>query len=151
MVSCNQLAVNRNFVKNSVLALRVALGWLFFYAGVTKIINPDWSAAGYLKSAKTLPDLFAWFALPSNIGWVNFLNEWGLTLVGIALILGIFTKWASLGGILLMVLYYLPILEFPIVGGHSFIIDEHIIYIIAFIIIIASNAGKYYGLDNKRN
>ena len=79
-------------------------------------MNPNWSAAGYLNNAKTFPGLYQWFASAGNIGWINFVNEWGLTLVGAALIFGLLVRWASIGGIFLMILYYLPILQFPIVG-----------------------------------
>lgn len=124
------------------------MGALFFYAGIIKVLNPDWSAAGYLNSAKTFPGLYNWFASPSNIGWVNFLNEWGFVAIGLALILGVLTKWTSLAGIFFMVLYYFPILKFPYAGEHSFLVDEHIIYITAFFILFASNAGTFWGLDS---
>ena len=135
-------------LKMAVFLSRVGLGILFFYAGITKVINPDWSAGGYLNSAKTFPGLYQWFASAGNIGWINFVNEWGLTLVGAALIIGLLVRWASLGGILLMILYYLPILQFPIVGEHSYIVDEHIMYITVFLILISSNAGTFWGLDS---
>ncbi len=132
----------------AVFLSRVALGVMFFYAGITKVINPSWSAAGYLNSAKTFPELFQWFASAGNLGWVNFMNEWGLTLVGLALIVGLLVRWASIGGILLMILYYLVILQFPYVGANSFLVDEHIIFISVFLIFIASNAGTFWGLDS---
>lgn len=132
----------------SIFLSRIALGVLFFYAGITKVLNPNWSAAGYLNSAKTFPGLYHWFASAGNIGWINFMNEWGLTLIGLALITGLLVRWASLGGILLMILYYLPILQFPYVGEHSFLVDEHIIYITTFFIFITSNAGTFWGLDS---
>ena len=127
---------------------RVALGIMFFYAGITKVLNPSWSAAGYLNNAKTFPDLFRWFASANNLGWVNFMNEWGLTLVGVALIVGLLVRWASVGGILLMILYYFPIMQFPYVGPNAFLIDDHIIFIFAFLVLIASNAGTFWGLDS---
>ena len=135
-------------LKMAVFLSRVGLGILFFYAGITKVINPDWSAGGYLNSAKTFPGLYQWFASAGNIGWINFVNEWGLTLVGAALTIGLLVRWASLGGILLMILYYLPILQFPIVGEHSYIVDEHIMYITVFLVLISSNAGTFWGLDS---
>lgn len=139
--------MNKPFFTVSLVALRVAMGWLLFYAGVTKIINPAWSAAGYLKGAKTFTGIYGWFASPGNIGWVNFLNEWGLTLIGLALIFGILTRYASWAGVLLMVLYYFPILDFPYAGEHSYIIDEHIVYALVLIFFAAADAGKYWGLD----
>ena len=137
-----------NQLKVSIFLSRIALGVLFFYAGITKVLNPNWSAAGYLNSAKTFPGLYHWFASAGNIGWINFMNEWGLTLIGLALITGLLVRWASLGGILLMILYYLPILQFPYVGEHSFLVDEHIIYITTFFIFITSNPATFWGLDS---
>src|SRR3989344_3989704 len=135
-------------LKISVFLSRIALGVLFFYAGITKVMNPSWSAAGYLNNAKTFPGLYHWFASAGNIGWINFINEWGLTLIGVLLILGLWTKLASLGGMFLMGLYYLPILQFPYVGDHSYLVDEHIIYITVFLTLFASNAGIFWGLDS---
>lgn len=138
-----------NQLKVVVFLSRVGLGIMFFYAGITKVMNPNWSAAGYLNNAKTFPDLFQWFASANNLGWVNFMNEWGLTLVGLSLIVGLLVRWASLGGILLMILYYFPIMQFPYVGPNSYLIDEHVIFIFVFLILIASNAGTFWGLDSR--
>lgn len=33
---------------------RITMGWLMLYAGLTKLINPNWSAAGYLGSGWVL-------------------------------------------------------------------------------------------------
>ncbi len=134
-------------MKLSILLLRLGLGWLFLYAGISKILDPAWTSAGYLKGTKTFTGLYAWFATPANIGWVDFLNEWGLTLIGISLILGIAVRWSSLAGIALMALYYFPVLEFPYVSDHSYIVDEHIIYILAFLVLYFGKAGGYWGLD----
>ncbi len=132
----------------SIFLSRVALGILFFYAGISKVLNPNWSAAGYLNSAKTFPGLYHWFASAGNIGWVNLVNEWGLTLIGVALIVGLLVRWASLGGIFIMVLYYLAILQFPYAGTNSYLVDDHIIFITVFIVLMASNAGTFWGLDS---
>ena len=130
--------------------MRLAMGWFFFYAGITKLLDPSWTAAGYLNQAKIFPELFGWLASPANIGWVNFLNEWGLVLIGAALILGILVRFVSYWGILLMILYYLPILKFPYAGENYFIINDHIIYLLVFVIFITTRAGSYWGLDKVR-
>ena len=98
-----------------LVVARIAAGWLFFYAGITKVMNTEWSAAGFLGGAKTFPGLYAWFADSSIIGVVNFLNEWGLTLLGISLILGLFVRWSAWPGVALMVLYYFAGNNFPFV------------------------------------
>ena len=118
-----------------------------FYAGITKIMNPNWSAAGYLKTAKTFPSFYAWLSGPNMLPIINFVNEWGLTLLGVSLILGIFIRLSSVLGALLMILYYLPALDFPYLD-HSFIVDDHIIYALVLILLATLRAGRTWGLDN---
>ena len=138
-----------NLQKYSLFLLRISLGWLFFYAGITKVLNPAWSAAGYLKGAKTFASFYQWLLTPSVLPVINFLNEWGLTLMGLSLILCVFVRWSSYAGVLMMALYYFPILQFPVVGDHSYIVDEHIIYIFAFLALAGFDAGKTWGLENR--
>lgn len=130
----------------SLFTLRITLGWLFFWAGITKVLNPDFSAAGYLEGAKTFSGFYHWLASPAMLPFTNFINEWGLTLLGLALILGVFTKWASRLGALLMILYYLPILDFPYPNAHSFIVDEHIIYAVGLMVLCAFEVGKNWSV-----
>lgn len=127
--------------------MRVALGWYFFYAGITKILNPGWSAGGFLANAKTFHDFYAWFAQPDILPLVDLLNEWGLTLVGAALILGIGVRLASIAGAALMVLYYFPALQFPYLGAHNYIVDEHVINTFALLYLGAVRAGRVWGLE----
>lgn len=111
-------------------------------------MDPGWSAAGYLSSAKTLPDLYQWFAGPQNIAWINFLNKWGQLLIGASLMSGLLVRFSSYWGILLMLLYYLPVLHFPYVGKTGLLVDEHIIYILLFVLFIRADAGRFWGVDN---
>lgn len=129
--------------------LRVSMGWTFLYAGISKFRNPNWSAAGYLNSAKTLPGLYHWFASPGVLPVINFLNEYGQILIGISLILGILVRYSSISGILMMLLYYIPILQFPKVGANSYIVDEHVIYALVLLLFFAMRAGRIYGLEGK--
>lgn len=126
--------------------LRIALGWLFLYSGITKILDPQWSAAQFLSGAKTFPAIFDWFSSSANIGWVNILNSWGQTLIGLSLISGTLVRLSSVFGALLMILYYLPALDFPLVKN-GFLIDNHIIFILVFVIFIIERAGTFWGLD----
>jgi thiosulfate dehydrogenase [quinone] large subunit len=128
--------------------LRITLGWLFFYSGITKVLNPAWSAAGYLQGAKTFAGFYHWLAQPGIISVINFLNEWGLLLLGIALILGIFVRLAAVLGALVMLLYYFPGLEFPYIGKTAYLVDEHIIYALALLVMAAFRAGRIWGLEN---
>ncbi|MBI2123840.1 MAG: DoxX family membrane protein [Candidatus Wildermuthbacteria bacterium] len=133
--------------KLSLFLLRVSLGWMFLYAGITKILDPAWSAAGYLKGAKTFAGLYQWLASPGIIPVVNFVNEWGLLLLGVSLILGVFVRLSGVLGAALMFMYYLPILQFPYPNAHAYIVDEHIIYAAALLFLAAIKAGRVWGLE----
>ena len=136
------------FQKTSLFLLRLAMGWFMFYAGITKVLNPAWSAVGYLKGAKTFPAFYQWLLSPGILPVVNFINEWGLTLLGVSLILGIFVRLSSSLGAVLMLLYYFPILQFPYPNSFSYIVDEHIIYALALILLASFRAGRVWGLEN---
>lgn len=135
------------FQKISLLLLRLTMGWMFFYAGIIKVINPEWSAAGYLKGAKNFVGFYEWLVSPAMLPIVNFVNEWGLTLLGVSLILGISVRLSSILGAVLMILYYLP-LDLPYPNAHSLIVDEHIIYAVALLLLGSFRAGRTWGLEN---
>ncbi len=136
------------FQKITLVALRIALGWMFFYAGITKVLSGNFSAAGYLKGAKTFSGFYDLFLNPQVLPAVNFLNEWGLTLVGISLILGVFTRLSSFLGAALLMLYYFPILDFPYPDAHSFLVDSHVLEALAVLVVGAFRAGRVFGLEN---
>lgn len=134
--------------KFSIFILRVTLGFLMFYSGIAKVADPAWSAGGYIKGAKTFTSFYNFLLGPSILPIINFLNEWGLTLLGISLIFGIFVRLSAVFGIILMILYYVAILKFPYVGEYSYLVDEHIVYSLALVLLLAFNAGKVFiGLD----
>ena len=128
--------------------MRITLGWMFFYAGITKVLNPEWTAAGYLAGAKTFTGFYQWLAGPGVLPITNFMNEWGLTLIGVSLILGVAVRLSSYAGALMMLLYYFPIPQFPYPNPHSYIVDEHIIYAAALILLGGVGAGRVWGLEN---
>ncbi len=135
------------FSKFALFLLRVATGWLMFYAGITKVFDPSWSAAGYLEGAKTFPAFYQWLLQPDILPVIDFVNEWGLTLLGASLILGIGVRLSSLLGAALMLLYYFPVLDFPYPNPHSYIVDEHIIYVLVLLFFSAIRAGRVWGLE----
>src|SRR3989338_6514068 len=130
------------FKKISLFLLRIGMGILFFWAGYTKLIDPTWSAAGYISGSKIFAGFYSWLLQPNILPIINFLNEWGLTLIGLALIFGVFVRLASFFGIVLMMLYYLPI--FPPAHG---LVDEHIIYSLVFLVLMAFGSGEILTLN----
>ena len=133
--------------KFSLFFLRVSLGVLMLYAGITKVVNPAWSAEGYIKGAKTFAWFYQWLFNLNILPVINFLNEWGLMLLGISLIFGIFVRLSSSLGIVLMLLYYCAALDFPYPDTYSFIVDQHVIYIGVLGLFIFFRAGRVWGLD----
>jgi len=134
--------------KRFLAALRIALGWLFFYAGITKVLDPAWSAKGYLLGAKTFAGFYAWMASDGVLPLIDFVNKWGLTLLGVSLILGVAVRLFSLFGAGLMFLYWLPVLDFPKVE-HGYLVDEHVIYALVLLFFAAVKAGRWYGLEER--
>lgn len=112
------------------------------------MLNPEWSAASYIGGAKTFVGFYAWLSGPGILPIVNFINEWGLVLLGASLLIGLGIKLSGRLGALLMVLYWLPILEFPYVGAHSYLVDEHVIYVLALLLLASLGAGRFLGLAN---
>lgn len=133
--------------KLSLVALRLAMGWLFFYAGITKVLDPSWSAEGYIGGAKNFTWFFQWLLSPEILPFVNFMNEWGLTLLGISLILGVGVRLSSVLGAVLMMMYYVA-LPFPYPNPHALLVDEHIIYAAALLFLASTRAGRVWGLEN---
>ncbi len=134
--------------------LRVAIGWHFLYEGLTKLFNPQWSAAGYLQSA-TGPLAGLYHALAANetvLALVNILNTWGLVLIGLGLFLGFFTRLAQMAGIVLLTLYYLshpPVFSEPgfFREGSYFIISKDFLEIMALVVLMFIPTGRFLGLD----
>jgi thiosulfate dehydrogenase [quinone] large subunit len=124
--------------------IRFSLGWLYFYAGITKLVNPDWSAQGYLLGAKQFTGFYHALASPALLPFVNFLNQWGLTLLGLSLMLGIGIRLSAPLGALLMLLYYLP-QSFPQLSATSYVVDEHVIYACALLLLATLRAGHTSG------
>jgi hypothetical protein len=80
------------------------------------------------------------------------MNIYGLTLIGTALFLGLFARWAALGGTVLLTLYYFayPPFGFSLFGtgeGHLFVVDK--IFIEATVLVFFFfYKGKAFGIDN---
>ncbi len=89
----------------------------------------------------------------SQTAFIDFANMWGLTLVGACLMLGLFTRFAALGGVGLLALYYFampPWLGYPqgpMSEGHYLIVNKNLIEAIALLMIATSRVGRWGGLD----
>ena len=140
---------------NGLVLLRVLIGWHFLYEGVSKLINPYWSSAAYLLDSKWIFSSLAETIVsnPTLLGISDFVNMWGLTLVGATLILGLFSRYSALVGMGFVLLYYLfapPFLglEYSRPGEGSYIIvNKNIIEACALWVLYAFPTGHVIGLD----
>jgi uncharacterized membrane protein YphA (DoxX/SURF4 family) len=98
-----------------LVIVRIAIGWHFLYEGLAKIIAVNWSSAPYLAGSKWIfAPVFHWMAGNQGIiSVVDFLNIWGMTLVGLGLLLGLFARWASAGGALMLLFYFIAYPPIP--------------------------------------
>ena len=101
--------------RSSLILLRLSIGWHFLYEGLVKIFNPTWTAKGYLlDAAGPFKGFFEWIANNSAILAVSdFLNAWGLSLIGLSLIIGWLSRYAALAGMVLLGVYYLSHPDWP--------------------------------------
>jgi thiosulfate dehydrogenase [quinone] large subunit len=139
----------------ALFSLRVIIGWHFLYEGVVKMLNPYWSAAGYLKESRWIfSDLFHWMAdNPTVLEAVDAANTWGLTLIGFGLVAGLLARFASLAGACLLLLYY--ICNPPLVGlhyaipmeGNYLIVNKELVESAALIVIYLFPTSHVLGLD----
>lgn len=133
------------YQKFALVFLRLTLGWIFLYAGISKFMTENWSALGFLKGAKMFQGLFLFFAEPSILPYVNVVNKWTLLLLGLSLVLGVFIRISAPLGAVLMVLYFLP-RGLPKPDPTSFIVDSHWVYAAGLLLLASFHAGRVWGL-----
>ena len=135
--------------------LRVLIGWHFLYEGLVKLYTPGWTAKSYLSGALgPVGPIFRNMATHEKIlEIVNFLNEWGLVLIGLCLFLGLLSKPAKISGILLLMLYYLAYPPFASLGvsahveGSYWIVNKNLIEIAALLVLYLFPSSGITGID----
>ena len=138
-----------------LVTLRVLIGWHILYEGVSKLINPYWSSAAYLLDSKWIFSGLAKTIVsnPTLLTISDYVNMWGLTLVGLCLILGAFNRQATFGGMVFILLYYLfapPLLglEYSKPGEGSYIIvNKNLIEACALFVLYYFPTSHLVGLD----
>jgi thiosulfate dehydrogenase [quinone] large subunit len=139
----------------AITVLRILVGWHFFYEGLTKLTAPSWTAAGYLKQARgPFGEMFRGIAAdPNMLANADLVTMWGLTIVGLLLILGLFTRLASIAGIGFILLFYFA--TPPLIGyfytvpseGSYLIVNKNLVEAAALGVIFMTRSGLFAGLD----
>ena len=149
-------------ISKGLAALRVILGIGFLYAGLEKVLDfghtGAFTAAGYLGHATggSLPYMADpkaivnpthdfWVSLASNaaaVSTINVLVQFGELAIGVALVLGLATRFAGVMAALMMALFYVASWNFSL-GP----ISEQFIYGAVALFLAYARAGDAYGLD----
>nr|WP_233514185.1 MULTISPECIES: DoxX family protein [unclassified Haloferax] len=150
---------SERWVGYSLFLLRVVMGWTLFQGGITKLVtyldadpSNNWTAAGYLANAipEGNPLMGLWGSMAGS-PLIDMLNMWGLTLAGLALILGAFVRFSAFWGAIMMLFYWAAALEGGILAGlplaHGWVVDDHIVYAVLLFGLGAFGAGRILGVD----
>ena len=147
----------------ALIALRTVIGWHFLYEAYYKLWSPAWSpagtplprwtSAGYLRGA-TGP-LAGLFQRLVNGGWTPWMDRTVkicLLLIGLSLILGLFTRIGAWGALLFLSLFYflyVPLRGVPQLGneGTYLIVNKTLIEAVAVGVLLVFNTGAIAGLD----
>lgn len=124
-----------------VFLLRVALGLNFFYVGFTSLFNP---ALGIQVREHSLASLYDWLGSPGMTNWAQFV-AWIFLIVGVCLMIGLFTRLISLVGIILVIMSYAPTTLSHLAVFQ--IVNDELIVLISLMILIFAKAGTYLGMD----
>lgn len=144
-----------NWQVSALVVVRVLIGWHFLYEGLVKVIDPNWSAESFLNAAQgPFSGLFkSMAAVDSILTTINFCNQWGLILVGLSLIIGLFSRWACIGGMALLFMYYIsnpPFIgiETPSVAEGSYlIVNKNLIELFTLLVLFLFPTGRIIGMD----
>lgn len=147
----------------ALIVLRTVIGWHFLYEAFYKIWSPAWSpagtplphwtSAGYLRGASG--PLGALFQRMVDAGWTPWIDrsvKIGLLLIGLSLILGLFTRIGAAAALVLLSLFYLlylPLTGVPQPGseGTYLVVNKTLIEAAAVFVLLVFDTGAIAGLD----
>ena len=140
---------------STMVVLRLATGWLLLYEGIGRVMYSNFSLSGYLAGSKGF--LSGYFkslaAQPGLMQTLNFVNEWGLIIIGLGLIFGLLVKFFSLSGMIFVLIGYLSHPPFmglsytSMVQGRYLIVDELFICFFLLAVFILFPTSHLIGID----
>jgi uncharacterized membrane protein YphA (DoxX/SURF4 family) len=133
-----------------IAMLRVYTGVFFLYYGFGKIKNPDFTdgLAGFVNSrlegsVGLIRPFLETVVLP-NKALFAFFVAWGEFAIGIALILGLATRWASIAGAIMIATFWAT-------KGQGFLDAQNhdAIWFMIFVVLATVHAGRVYSVDER--
>ncbi len=128
-------------------ALRIYTGSFFAYHGWTKLTREQgFDATGFVTAMQD--KAFAFYqpfiesTILPNIGLVSSLVTWGELLIGVALVLGLATRYAAFAGAIMVA-------NFWFAKGSGFFSAQNydLMWLVIFLVLALVPAGKTFGLD----
>ncbi len=143
------------FQLTTLVLLRLMIGWQILYEGISKLIIPNWSSAGYLRESQWVLSGFSNWIISHDgvLQVVDLMNTWGLIAIGLGLILGLFARLAAIAGAALIFVYFLnspPLLglEYSLpADGNYLIFNKTLIEAVGLLILVAFPTSSIFGLD----
>ena len=139
-----------------LVLVRFSVGWHIFYQGLGKLQVARWTSESYLRGATgPLGWLFQRMAEQSTL--LKLADQgtmWGLLVLGLLLMVGLFTRTASLLAMGLLMLFYLAQPPLPAHGfavrtpdGTELYVNKILIEVMALLVTLAFDTGRISGLD----
>lgn len=150
---------SETWIGHAVVGLRLVMAWVFLQAGIEKLLDPGWTAAGYIDpqsgfgvtEANPFADFFA--GLASSAGMVDPLVIYGQLAIGFALLLGVLVRFAVFWGALQMFLFWMASLQGGLTAGlpveHGYVVNSDVVYMLLLFGLGAVGAGRILGLDKR--
>lgn len=133
-----------------ITMLRVYTGVFFLYYGFGKIRNPDFAdgLAGFvtskLESSVGFIRPFLESVVLPNKGLFAFFVSWGELAIGVALIVGLATRWASVAGAIMVAAFWAT-------KGQGFLDAQNhdVIWFMIFVVLATVHAGRAHSVDER--
>ncbi|MFC7492202.1 MULTISPECIES: hypothetical protein [unclassified Knoellia] len=155
-------------VRRSAAVARLALGWVFLWAFLDKLlalgfstgrdaetnvvdtfgpaawVNEGSPTLGFLKlgTKGPLAEFYQGFA---GASWANWLFMIGLASIGAALMLGVAMRIAAGSGVLMLVMMWSAVLP----PDNNPFMDDHLVYAIVLVLLAGLGAGRTFGLGSQ--
>ena len=127
-----------------MVILRFATGWLILYEGIGRTMNSSWSIVSYLSASRGFfSEYFKSLIVHANLMYaLGFVSEWGMILIGMGLVFGLFLRFFSFSGLVFTLIGYLshpPFLGIsyvPVIQGSYLVVNELFILFFLFLVFI---------------
>ena len=133
-----------------VTLLRVYTGVFFLKYGFGKITNPNFAdglsgfVTGNLEKCYGFMRPFLESVVLPNSGVFAFLVAWGEVFLGVALVLGLATRYAAIAGALMVAMFWFT-------KGQGFLDAQNhdAVWFVILVVLAAVHAGRAHSLDAK--